>query len=133
MRRFLATSMALALMPAPLSSEDGPSGYSLFFDWGKNEVRRDDVPVLDRIAGEWRERPTARILVSGHADRSGTPAANHVAGLRRAMLVRSELEKRGVARNVIRLVSFGEQWPLVPTEDGVREVQNRRVVITFEE
>ena len=27
------------------------------------------------------------------------------------------------------LVSFGEERPLVPTQDGVREVQNRRVEI----
>ena len=31
------------------------------------------------------------------------------------------------------VASFGEDRPLVPTEDGVREVQNRRVVIAFEE
>ena len=31
------------------------------------------------------------------------------------------------------VASFGEERPLVPTEDGVREVQNRRVEIAFEE
>jgi outer membrane protein OmpA-like peptidoglycan-associated protein len=31
------------------------------------------------------------------------------------------------------VASFGEDRPLVPTEDGVREVQNRRVVIELEE
>jgi outer membrane protein OmpA-like peptidoglycan-associated protein len=30
------------------------------------------------------------------------------------------------------VASFGEERPLIPTEDGVREVQNRRVVIAFE-
>ena len=31
------------------------------------------------------------------------------------------------------VASFGEEQPLVPTEDGVREVQNRRVEVSFEE
>jgi outer membrane protein OmpA-like peptidoglycan-associated protein len=47
--------------------------------------------------------------------------------------VRSELVGRGIAGNAISVASLGEDQPLVPTEDGVREVQNRRVVITIEE
>jgi OOP family OmpA-OmpF porin len=60
-------------------------------------------------------------------------ATNRVAGLRRAEAVRAELEKRGVPRNAMSVASFGEERPLVPTEDGVREVQNRRVEIMIEE
>ena len=32
------------------------------------------------------------------------------------------LKKRGIPRNVMSLASFGEEQPLVPTEDGEREV-----------
>ena len=66
-------------------------------------------------------------------DRSGSAAVNRRKGLERARMVRGELEKRGVPRNAMRIASFGEERPLVATEDGVREVQNRRVVIAFEE
>jgi outer membrane protein OmpA-like peptidoglycan-associated protein len=44
-----------------------------------------------------------------------------------------ELEKRGIPGNAISVASFGEEQPLVPTEDGVREVQNRRVTIEIGE
>ena len=41
----------------------------------------------------------------------------------------AELLRRGVPRNEIVTRGFGEANPLVPTADGVREPQNRRVEI----
>jgi OOP family OmpA-OmpF porin len=110
-----------------------PAEFMVFFDWGKPEVRGDDGATLDKVSEAWRSRPGARVSLAGHTDRSGDALANRRAGLARAATVRSELEKRGIPGNAIRIASFGEDRPLVPTEDGVREVQNRRVVISFEE
>jgi outer membrane protein OmpA-like peptidoglycan-associated protein len=115
------------------SAPSTPAPFMIFFDWNKGEIRRDDAAVLDRVAETWQARPGASLRLSGHTDRSGNAAANRLAGMRRAETVRQELERRGVPRNAIKLISFGEERPLVPTEDGVREVQNRRVEIDFEE
>jgi outer membrane protein OmpA-like peptidoglycan-associated protein len=124
----LGASAAMAQDQTAASAE-----FMVFFDWGKPELRSDDGAVLDKAAEAWRARPGARLSLTGHTDRSGDASANRSAGLARAATVRSELEKRGVPGNAIRIASFGEDRPLVPTEDGVREVQNRRVVIAFEE
>ena len=110
-----------------------PSPLTVFFDWGKPDVRSDDEAVLDRVFEAYRSLPRAHLRLAGHTDRSGGASVNRLAGLSRAQTVRAELEKRGIPRNAISVVSFGEDRPLVSTEDGVREVQNRRVVITFEE
>lgn len=107
--------------------------FMLFFDWDKDEIRRDDEAALDQVSEAWRARPGARLRLTGHTDRSGNGSFNRRAGMVRAKTVRAALEKRGIPGNVISLASFGEDRPLVPTEDGVREVQNRRVEITFEE
>ena len=122
-----AGGVALQQQPAA----DAP--FLLFFDWGKPDVRSDDMAVLDQVAAAWRARPPNHLRLTGHSDRSGSLAVNRAAGLNRAATVRAELERRGVPRNAMRIASFGEERPLVPTEDGVREVQNRRVVIIFEE
>jgi outer membrane protein OmpA-like peptidoglycan-associated protein len=45
--------------------------------------------------------------------------------------VASELERRGIQRSNISVQAFGESRPLVPTADGVREPQNRRVEIVL--
>ena len=42
-----------------------------------------------------------------------------------------ELVARGISRNEIGITAFGESRPLVPTADGVREPQNRRVEIKY--
>jgi outer membrane protein OmpA-like peptidoglycan-associated protein len=101
----------------------------VFFDWGKGEIRSDDAATLDKVAEAYRANPSMRVKLSGHSDRSGSAATNRRTALGRAEMVGSELEKRGVARNAMSVASFGEDQPLVPTDDGVREVQNRRVVI----
>jgi outer membrane protein OmpA-like peptidoglycan-associated protein len=105
----------------------------VFFDWGKGEIRSDDAATLDKVAEAYRARPSARLKLTGYTDRSGSAATNRRAGLARAETVRAELGRRGIPRNAITVASFGEEQPLVPTEDGVREVQNRRVVIEFGE
>lgn len=105
----------------------------VFFDWSKPEIRGDDAATLDQVAAAHRAHPNERLQLFGHTDRSGSAAVNRRAGLRRAEAVGVELEKRGSPRNAMSVASFGEEQPLVPTEDGVREVQNRRVVIAFEE
>ena len=105
----------------------------VFFDWGKPDDPRGRWRRSTRSPRPFDARPDARLQLSGHTDRSGSVAVNRARGLEAREAVREELEKRGVPRNAMSVVSFGEERPLVPTEDGVREVQNRRVVIAFEE
>jgi outer membrane protein OmpA-like peptidoglycan-associated protein len=45
--------------------------------------------------------------------------------------VRDELVRNGIALPNIGMSAMGERQPLVPTADGVREPQNRRVEIAF--
>lgn len=122
-----ASSLAAQEMPA----QGGP--LMVFFDWSKPEIRSDDAATLDKVAEAYRARPSLHVELVGHTDRSGSRRANRAAGLKRAQMVRDELEKRGIPRNAISAASFGEDRPLVPTEDGVREVQNRRVEIMVKE
>lgn len=133
--RTAAVAMALGLAGTAAAQAPPvlPAPAMVFFDWGKPDVRSDDQGVLDQVAAAYRARPSAHLRLAGHSDRSGGSAVNRAAGLRRAQTVRAELEKRGIPRNAMSVASFGEGRPLVPTEDGVREVQNRRVVIAFEE
>ena len=127
-------SIGLAMMANVAVAQEAPAGpFMIFFDWGKGEIRNDDAATLDKVAEAWRGRPSSHLTLTGHSDRSGSAAVNRASGLKRAATIRAELEKRGIPRNAISIASFGEEQPLVPTEDGVREVQNRRVVIAFEE
>ena len=129
-RRWIA--MALAITTAGVAAAQQPAAQQpmmLFFDWGKPDIRSDDVAVLDQAVAAWRGTPVSRLIVSGNTDRSGSSSFNLRASRRRAEMVEGELVKRGVPAGAIRIEAYGEERPLVPTEDGVREVQNRRVEI----
>ena len=72
-----------------------------------------------------------RINVTGNTDASGSDAYNMRLSERRAQTVAAELERRGIPASEISIIAKGERNLLVPTADGVREPQNRRVEIVY--
>jgi len=134
LKRVLAVSLAMAAGGVAIAQQPaGSTPLMLFFDWGKPDIRSDDQPVLDQAVAMWRASPGSRLTLSGHTDRSGNAVFNLAASRKRAEMVRDELVKRGIPAASISVVAYGEERPLVPTEDGVREVQNRRVEIKVSE
>jgi outer membrane protein OmpA-like peptidoglycan-associated protein/outer membrane protein W len=105
--------------------------YLVFFDFDRADLTdRARQIIADAAQGSSRVQ-TTRIEVAGHADRSGNPQYNQRLSQRRADAVAAELERRGVSRSQMVIQAFGESRPLVPTADGVREPQNRRVEIVL--
>ncbi len=70
-------------------------------------------------------------MVAGYADASGSKTYNVALSNRRADEVRGYLTSHGVTGSAITTKGFGEDNQRVPTADGVRELQNRRVEITY--
>jgi outer membrane protein OmpA-like peptidoglycan-associated protein len=70
-------------------------------------------------------------MLAGHTDTSGSAAYNMGLAERRNDSVRDYLTSRGVPGSEITSEAFGENQLRVPTADGVRELQNRRVEITY--
>ena len=87
--------------------------------------------ILDNAAQQYASTGSARVVLSGHADRSGSDQYNVGLSQRRADNVRQYLAGRGVPEGAMTTEAFGESRPLVETADGVREPQNRRVEITY--
>ncbi|WP_376091087.1 OmpA family protein [Roseomonas sp. CCTCC AB2023176] len=124
--------------PAPAAAQAGPAvspavarTYLVFFDWDRADLTDRARQIVAEAANASRTANVTRIEVAGHADRSGTPQYNQRLSQRRAEVVAAELARNGVARQNIVVQAFGESRPLVPTADGVREPQNRRVEIVL--
>ena len=118
---------AAAPTPAPQSART----YLVFFDFDRADLTDRARAVVAEAAASARGGVPTRLEVSGHADRSGSPAYNQRLSERRAESVANELVARGVPRNDISVQAFGESRPLVATADNVREPQNRRVEIVL--
>lgn len=115
--------------PAVASAPAAARSFLVFFDFDRADLTERARQILAEAAAASRAQPTTRIEVAGHADRSGTPQYNQGLSQRRADAVAAELVRRGVRREEIVVSAFGESRPLVPTADGTREPQNRRVEI----
>ncbi|MFM7608749.1 MAG: OmpA family protein [Alphaproteobacteria bacterium] len=102
--------------------------FLVFFDWSKADLTDRARQIIGEAASS-RGAGVTRIEVNGFTDRSGPADYNMGLSQRRANAVAAELVRRGVPRNEIVTRGFGEENNLVPTADGVREPQNRRVEI----
>ncbi|WP_372622973.1 OmpA family protein [Falsiroseomonas sp.] len=120
-----APAPAPAVAPAPART------YLVFFDFDRADLTDRARQIIAEAAQNSTRVQTTRIEVAGHADRAGNPQYNQRLSERRAMAVAQELERRGIPRQAMVIQAFGESRPLVPTADGVREPQNRRVEIVL--
>ena len=116
--------------PAPVAVCT-PGPYIVFFEWDKSDITSEAGSILDSAVGAYGDCGQAQVMLAGHADKSGTPKYNVGLSERRNTSVRSYLEGRGIPAGVITTQAFGEGAPKVETADGVRELQNRRVEITY--
>jgi OmpA-OmpF porin, OOP family len=132
-------NFGVAPAPAPVAAPVAPPAqapsvartYLVFFDWDRADLTARAREIIREAATNAQRANVTRIEVAGHADRSGDAAYNQRLSQRRADAVAAELVRDGVNRNEITIQAFGESRPLVPTADGVREPQNRRVEIVL--
>jgi outer membrane protein OmpA-like peptidoglycan-associated protein len=115
--------------PPRVSCNQGP--YIVFFDWDKADVTPEGATILNNAVTAYTSGCNSAVMVAGHADKSGPADYNMGLAGRRADNVKTYLSGRGVPAARITTQSFGESMPRVPTADGVRELQNRRVEVTY--
>lgn len=111
-----------ALPPPPLS-------FRLYFVRGSDVLTDASKAELERMLEAVRQRAEPDVVVIGHTDRLGKTEANDQLSLQRAVRVKSDLVRQGIAPERIRAAGRGEREPVVPTENGVEEPLNRRVEI----
>ena len=105
--------------------------YIVFFDWDKSDITPEAATILDSAVTAYANCGTVPIMLAGHTDRSGSAQYNMGLSQRRNASVTDYLTSHGIAGSAITSQAFGETMPRVPTADGVRELQNRRVEITY--
>ena len=128
---FNAAPPPAVVAPAPAAAPAPARTFLVFFDFDRADLTDRARAIIAEAATNAGRVGTTRIEVAGHADRAGTPQYNQALSERRAQAVAAELERRGIARSAMSIQAFGESRPLVPTADGVREPQNRRVEIVL--
>lgn len=118
--------------PEPEPEPVVPRTFLVFFDFDRSNLTEEALAIVAAAADAARQGNVARIVAAGHADTSGPADYNTGLSERRADAVRAELVRLGIGDGDITTRALGETDPLVPTPDGVREPQNRRVEIVLQ-
>ncbi len=114
--------------PAPVCNQ-GP--YIVFFEWDQSDITPEAATVLDNAVSAYANCGMASVMLAGHTDASGSQTYNVGLSERRNDSVTNYLSGRGVPTARIASEAFGETQLRVPTADGVRELQNRRVEVMY--
>ncbi len=124
-----ACSEPQAITAPPPAPPMQSASYMVFFDWDHSDLSQQALATISQAAEAFKSTGQTRITATGHTDTSGPDNYNMALSLRRANAVKNALVNDGVPATAISVIGKGEHDLLVPTADGVREPQNRRVVI----
>jgi outer membrane protein OmpA-like peptidoglycan-associated protein len=105
--------------------------FLVFFDWDRATITQDGMRIVQQAADAYRSGAPVQIQVTGYTDASGSVGYNQRLSERRANAVADAMTRLGVARSDMLVSGRGKNDQRVPTADGVREPQNRRVEIVF--
>ena len=120
-----------AAMPEPVVDTVMARFFTIFFDFDSSSLNPTAQRVVEAILADWGSGSEPVSLV-GHTDSSGSDAYNQKLSERRVTSVRDALENGAWATGRLSGRGVGESNLLVPTPDGVREPQNRRVTVTIQ-
>lgn len=116
--------------PPPPAICDRELAGTVFFDFDRAEVPESAAQTLDFVNETAAACNWSQLEVVGHTDRAGSVAYNEGLSQARAQAVADFLVSMGIDRSKISTSWKGESEPRVPTVDGERNPQNRRVEIT---
>ncbi len=106
------------------------AGESIHFAPASAKFREDSFPVLTRLAHTAKRCPDTRIEIAGHTDSDGSRKFNEFLSLRRARSVVKFLVDKGVRKDRLSAIGYGEARPLVPNTSKANKARNRRIEFT---
>jgi outer membrane protein OmpA-like peptidoglycan-associated protein len=106
-------------------------GDDILFASGSSQLNPKARDLLKAMAAVLKRYSSTHIDVEGYTDTAGAAALNLRLSQQRARAVAEILLSEGVEQPRITTRGFGENYPRVPTRDGVNEPRNRRVEITL--
>jgi outer membrane protein OmpA-like peptidoglycan-associated protein len=124
--------------PEFIRLRDAIQGHVISFDSNADRPARGEDATLDTVANEFRQLMhvtrrlgfSAHMMISGHADAVGNETANLSLSAARAEVVRSMLNARGIAPELLTVRSAGPLEPLLAPNGKVTAAMNRRVTFT---
>ena len=103
------------------------------FDTGSAAIKPQLRAVLDPFANSLRDDPSARLVIVGHTDNTGSNAINNPLSVERANSVRDYLTTRGMSGARVETAGRGDREPVAENTTEGGRAKNRRVEIFLRE
>lgn len=111
---------------------DAPVTFILYFRGKTNVLTEESKRMLSDIGKAFRSRKSTDISIVGHTDLGGSKKHNLLISEKRAQLVSKLLFKQQrIPWMAMEVISHGEAFPLVATEDSKTMRVNQRVEVTI--
>jgi outer membrane protein OmpA-like peptidoglycan-associated protein len=107
------------------------TSYTILFGFDKDNIEPQAQEIINKISSDILTYKPYEVTVAGHTDTVGTSQYNMGLSKRRADSVSRALTSKGVPNRVIDEKAYGETHLAVQTGKGVRNRENRRVVVNF--
>ncbi|MEM8939068.1 MAG: OmpA family protein [Bacteroidota bacterium] len=103
---------------------------NIYFEFDDTEIKRESLPILNRLLQLLQSSPNLKIEIAGHADNIGSNQINKIVSQKRAESVKKWLVQKGIDANRILARGYGKELPLATNDDEFegREL-NRRIEI----
>lgn len=114
--------------PAQAEQQIQRVGDTVFFAFDRFDLDERAQRTLDEQASVLLRYSQVNVIIEGHCDERGTREYNLALGERRANAVKEYLAALGVAPARMRVISYGDERPLVIGSNEAAWAQNRRAV-----
>ena len=104
----------------------------IYFAFDSFVLSKRMFEVVDKNAQILKEYPNSKIVLQGNTDAYGSDEYNFALGTKRALAVKDALIVRGIHKDLISTVSFGETNPVCTSLDAECRQRNRRVDFVIE-
>ena len=98
----------------------------VYFDVNSSDLNDESRAALDENLEIMQTETQLSIEIQGHADDRGTTEYNVTLGQKRAEKIAQHFTLQGIAQSRIRIVSYGEEKPVVQGASEAIWSQNRR-------
>ena len=106
---------------------------NIFFDFDKAKLQTSSYPELGRVFKLMQDGTLKSIVIAGHTDSIGAADYNLSLSKKRARAVYNYFLERGIAKDRLEYIGYGETKPAVANDTKANQAKNRRVEFTIKE
>jgi OmpA-OmpF porin, OOP family len=99
----------------------------IVFDTGKAIIRSESSDRLDIVVEFMKYKKSAHVEIAGHTDNVGKPKANKALSEKRAQACRAYIISKGIDRERVEAVGYGDERPIAPNDTEEGRQKNRRI------